>query len=202
VSRPDAAPAHRRDAARSRRLLQEAAAGLFAERGFDRTTLREVAERAGVDAALVARYFGSKTGLYVATLAAEGGDVPADLLERERTAQLLDRVQRRGTAPVLQTVVRPLDDEPAQRAAREAVHARLVGPLRARFEAAGLDRTQLRAELAVAAFAGIALARTAGTLDRLAAASSDELVELVVDLLAQPLAEDPDALLHHDGRPG
>ncbi|MFE2696343.1 TetR family transcriptional regulator [Streptomyces mirabilis] len=29
--------------------------------GFDRTTIRDISERAGVDPALIARYFGSKT---------------------------------------------------------------------------------------------------------------------------------------------
>ena len=88
---------------------------------------------------------------------------------------------------MLQAVVRPLDDEQAQRTARDAVAERLVGPLRARYASAGLDRPQLRAELAVAALAGVALARRAGTLTELAGVGTDELVELVVALLAQPL---------------
>lgn len=58
----------RRDSARSRQLLLEAAAGLFAERGFDRSTTREIGERAGVDPALIARYFGGKAQLYLAVL--------------------------------------------------------------------------------------------------------------------------------------
>ncbi|MFD9659211.1 helix-turn-helix domain-containing protein [Streptomyces mirabilis] len=76
------APGRRRDAAGSRELLPESRgppsrrdrhetlrcraprslrATLFAERGFDRTTIRDIGERAGVDPALIARYFGSKT---------------------------------------------------------------------------------------------------------------------------------------------
>jgi AcrR family transcriptional regulator len=60
-----------RDAQASRQQLFSAAQELFAQKGFERTTLREIGELAGVDAALVARYFGSKADLYVAVVAAE-----------------------------------------------------------------------------------------------------------------------------------
>ena len=97
--------------ARSRDLLLDAAQLLFAERGFDRTTVREIGERAGVDPALIARHFGSKAGLYLAALRAELGDeVPADLLEPGRLRDLLARLGRRGTGPVFQAVVRAHDD--------------------------------------------------------------------------------------------
>ena len=46
--------------------IREAAIGLFAEQGFGHTTIRQVAERAGVSAALVIHYFGSKDGLRAA----------------------------------------------------------------------------------------------------------------------------------------
>ncbi|ADP81572.1 TetR/AcrR family transcriptional regulator [Pseudofrankia inefficax] len=65
------AAARRRDAGRSRARLLAAATELFAERGYTGTALRAVAERAGVDAALIARYYGGKDGLYQAVLAAD-----------------------------------------------------------------------------------------------------------------------------------
>ncbi|WP_045875110.1 helix-turn-helix domain-containing protein [Pseudofrankia sp. DC12] len=65
------AASRRRDAGRSRARLLAAAAELFAERGYTGTALRAVAERAGVDAALIARYYGGKDGLYQAVLAAD-----------------------------------------------------------------------------------------------------------------------------------
>lgn len=61
----------RRDAARSRQALLAAAADLFAERGYAGTAIRSVGDRAGVDPALIARYFGGKEGLYQAVLAAD-----------------------------------------------------------------------------------------------------------------------------------
>jgi AcrR family transcriptional regulator len=51
---------------RSEGLILDAARALFAEQGYERTTIRAVAERAGVDAALVMQHFGSKEGLFAA----------------------------------------------------------------------------------------------------------------------------------------
>ncbi|WP_279583306.1 helix-turn-helix domain-containing protein [Fodinicola feengrottensis] len=45
------------------RILAEAR-GLFAERGYERTTIRAVATAAQVDPALVMQYFGSKEELF------------------------------------------------------------------------------------------------------------------------------------------
>ncbi len=72
--RPDHAP-HLR-LRRSRTRLLDAAQALFSERGFDATTTRQIAERADVDAALIARYFGNKAKLYLAAVAAEPDDQP------------------------------------------------------------------------------------------------------------------------------
>lgn len=57
-------PIRTRDAAATRRALLAAGRELFASEGFDRTTVRAVAERAGVNQALLFRYFGNKEGLF------------------------------------------------------------------------------------------------------------------------------------------
>ena len=183
----------RRGSARTRELLLRAAGELFAERGYDRTTLRELGELAGVDPAMVARHFGSKAGLYLAVLKAERGDgAPADLLHRGRLAELVQRLRQRGAGPVFQAAFRSHEDDQVQQAARDELHARMVAPLRDRLDAAGADRAQLRAELLVAAFAGVVLARGAGTLEELAGASDDDVLELLAALLgAEPPGVSP-----------
>jgi AcrR family transcriptional regulator len=168
----------------ARDKLLAAAQDLFAVSGFERTTTREIAEAAGVDATLIARYFGSKTGLYLAALKAELGDgPPPDLLEPARMAALLGRVDVRGPGPVFQSAVAPHEDQEVQAQAREALHARLVRPLRDRFAQSGVDRPQLRAELAVAAFAGIALGRASGSFPELEKLPPADLLDLLQDLL-------------------
>ncbi|HEV8558176.1 MAG TPA: TetR family transcriptional regulator [Actinophytocola sp.] len=49
----------------TRSALLEAARGVFAEQGYDGATVRAIATRAGVDAAMVNHWFGSKEGLFV-----------------------------------------------------------------------------------------------------------------------------------------
>jgi AcrR family transcriptional regulator len=49
---------------KTRAAIEEAARCLFAERGFERTTVRDIAAAAATDAALVIRYFGSKDELF------------------------------------------------------------------------------------------------------------------------------------------
>ena len=57
-----------RDAERTRAALLDAARTLFSTRGFASTGVRDIADLAGVNSSLVGRYFGSKQGLYRATL--------------------------------------------------------------------------------------------------------------------------------------
>jgi AcrR family transcriptional regulator len=49
---------------RTRQAIEAAARKLFSANGFDRTTVRDIAAEAGIDPALVIRYFGSKDELF------------------------------------------------------------------------------------------------------------------------------------------
>jgi len=181
----EAVPApRRRDAGDTRDRLLQAAAELFAERGFDRATVRDIGERAGVDPALIARYFGGKTELYIETLRARTDHAPGDLLDHDRLAQLIERAARQHPGPILQAAVRVHDDAKAQAAAIAELRSRLIEPLYERFVAEGRTQPRLRAEVIVAAFTGISLARSVGMLDELARADADELVTLVQAVLA------------------
>jgi TetR/AcrR family transcriptional regulator len=62
-------PAQRRDARRSREAILEAAEGLFAERGFEGTSLAAIGAAAGLSRGAPAYFFGSKDQLYRAVLA-------------------------------------------------------------------------------------------------------------------------------------
>jgi AcrR family transcriptional regulator len=62
--RVGASPGRRRDAAATREAILEAATSRFATQGYERAGVREIAGDAGVTAALVNRYFGSKEGLF------------------------------------------------------------------------------------------------------------------------------------------
>lgn len=66
MSRPSRGP--RPAGADTRGDILKAAQECFSERGFDAATIRAVAERAGVDPALVHHYFGTKRELFVEAL--------------------------------------------------------------------------------------------------------------------------------------
>ena len=166
--------------ATSRDRLLVAARELFAERGFERTTTRDIGEQAGVDAALIARHFGSKTGLYVASLReADDGPLPP-LTVPGRVEAMLERLDRGGPGPVFQAAVQRHEDAAVQAEAAAELRRRLVVPL---MEGGAAP---LEAEVVVAAFAGIALARSAGSLPALQEAGVRDVVRLV-DLVIRAL---------------
>lgn len=63
---PDSSP--RRNAATTKARILSAAQQAFAEMGYMQAGIRHIASAAGVDSALVSRYFGSKAGLFEAAL--------------------------------------------------------------------------------------------------------------------------------------
>jgi len=179
----------RRDAAGSRQALLDAARTLFNDRGFDRTTIRDIGELAGLDPTLIARYFGSKSGLYLAILrtdfAAEESDSPRDLFDPERMIELLNRVQRRGPGPVISSALRSDGDPSVHDEALAAFTERLVDPLVRRLEAGGVSESRLRAELVAAAFVGVAVGRHADAFPTLSGAPAEQIAALLLDSLGR-----------------
>ncbi|MCZ4079925.1 TetR family transcriptional regulator [Rhodococcus sp. H36-A4] len=179
-----------RDSDRTKQDLLEAATELFGARGYERTTIREIGEKAGADPALIARYFGSKAALYIQTLPTENENPHlSDMLDPARIEATIRRVHQVGPSPVLQAVVRAHDDPAIQTAATARIDAKLTAGIQDRMKEAGLDSPRLRAQMAVAVLAGIALGRAAGTLDELAGAEENQVVQLTVRLLESLLDE-------------
>ena len=84
-------PKRRRDAAATRSAIFEAATRRFADQGYQCAGVREIAADAGVDAAMVNRYFGSKEGLFAEVI--DRAFNPDDLLAGGR-ADLAARLAR------------------------------------------------------------------------------------------------------------
>jgi AcrR family transcriptional regulator len=183
-----------RDAAASKDALLQAAQTLFGQQGFEGTTIREIGEKAGVDAALIARYFGSKAYLYIAAVTAE--DAEGTPMEYDGLEQMADvvvtRADRSGPGPILQAIVRSDTSPEIRDAAVDRLSRRLVGPLVANMRAQGVDRPQLRAEVAVSALLGINLGRSLGWFDEMRSVPRDELVALIVDALGAVSGDGPD----------
>jgi len=174
-----------RDAAASKDALLQAAQALFGQQGFEGTTIREIGEEAGVDAALIARYFGSKAHLYIAAVAAEDAEgTPTEYDGLEQMADVVvTRADRNGPGAILQAIVRSDTSPEIRDAAVDRLDRRLVGPLVANMRAQGIDRPQLRGQVAASALLGISLGRSLGWFGEMRSVPRDELVALIVDAL-------------------
>lgn len=187
----DAAPGatrRRNDAQASRRALLEAAAALFDERGYQGATVRDIGERAGVDAALIARYFGGKEGLYLAALQeTERPPLPTD--PYAVFATFLGKSDEDGSNnPICRAMVSPSLSPELRDQVGALMARRVTGPLAERLRREGVSESRLRAELLVAVALGVTLTRSSGTLTALADASLDE-IHAVLDPLVGALVE-------------
>ncbi|MEU9618346.1 MULTISPECIES: TetR family transcriptional regulator [unclassified Streptomyces] len=184
--RRDAAATRRRDAAATRRRLLEAARDLFAERGYEGTTVRSIAERAGANQALLFRYFGSKQGLLTEVLAQGGleqlrATPPEELFETALRSMLTRSAAGGAGDRSLEVYLRSIGrgDEAAGtlRELGEEYQSALAGLSDARDGA-------LRADLAMAWLLGIGLMRTVVAREPLAGAEPDEVCRLVLGTLS------------------
>lgn len=167
----------------TREAILAAARRLFAERGYQDASLRAIAAEAGVDAALVVHFFGSKAGLLAAAV-----DWPFDpevempkLLAdgRRHVGEHLVRVfvatwDREGTRNPILTLLRAATVEPqAAEMLRDFVQQRLYRPLLARL---GSDRPELRSDLVASQLVGLGIARYVLRVEPLASARREDVV--------------------------
>lgn len=195
----DAGGPRRRDAAATRRALLLAARARFTRLGYDRTTLRDVAADAGVNLALIKRYFGSKEGLFKAALAATprflGGEAEfphgrtalAEALSRQLAAGAWAEF---GEHPVLM-LLRDSGDEQVAGLRRRALEEFGRQVLEASGAPAAPDAL-LRAELLVALGVGVAVVRSAVGLRPLADATPEDLLGPLLDVVDGLLGPPPD----------
>jgi AcrR family transcriptional regulator len=180
----------RHDAQASRQALLSAADALFDERGYDAATVRDIGERAGVDAALIARYFGSKEGLYLATLEQDGrAPMPTDMVQA--LEHMLTRSEQIGIGPIPLAMVSPTLTDEMRAQIRAIMGRRVVGPIAAELTERGVPEPELRAEIFVAMAIGVSLTRASATLPTLAGTPLDELLAALDELVGT---------LQHGGR--
>ncbi len=82
ASAPPETSRHRRPAAERRALIEEAAARLFAERGYAATTVEDIVSAAGVSKPMLYRHFESKKELQLRLLEHRRDELAAAPLER------------------------------------------------------------------------------------------------------------------------
>ncbi len=170
----------------ARVAVLEAARELFADLGFERTTMRAVGARAGVDPALIYHYFGDKDGLLSAALelppellAAIAGSAGESGLTGEELVRRVvglweDRPQVRER--MLAALRTALSNEDAAALFRDL---QLCLVLAAVGDSVAGDQRELRAALIGSHMAGLMLARYIIKVPGAAAASPEALIQAV-----------------------
>jgi AcrR family transcriptional regulator len=181
----------------TREAIRAAAARQFGLRGFDGTTIRSVAEEAGVDPALVIQFFGSKDQLLTASIewpfdpavevAAITRDGPAEVPERLVALFVRTWDAERGRNPIVALLRAATVREPAGRQLREFLEHQLMGPIVASLD---VDRAPLRAGLVAAQLIGMGVARYVLRFEPLASMPADEVVHVMTPAVRAALTGD------------
>jgi AcrR family transcriptional regulator len=195
-----------KDATATRLALVQAARRRFAFDGYRATTVRDIAADAGVNVALINRYFVSKEGLFRACLVrttpeastAGAATTPDPEPDLERAlGGLIRHIIRSPTdedSMQLLLLLRSSGDEAVDDIRRDTLRGyaeRLAGAVRADGGAADQDLL-VRAEIALSVVLGMTMLRTSTRVEPLASAD--------VEAVAGPLEEALRALLGGGGR--
>jgi AcrR family transcriptional regulator len=178
----------------TRDAILVAARRLFAEHGYDGASMRAIAAEAGVDAALVVHFFGTKAELLTASL-----QWPFDPdIEVERLLQAGRRDAGEALARLFVTtwddlgqgnpiimLLRSATNEPAAAAlTREFLTELVLKPFVTRL---GSDRPDLRADLLACQLIGLGIGRYVLGLQPLADATADGVVAYIAPALQRYL---------------
>jgi AcrR family transcriptional regulator len=178
LAEQDRARPRRSDPTRARIL--EAARRRFARRGYGGTTIRAVAADAGIDPAMVMRYYGSKDGLFAAAVdidldldLPDLAQVPRRQWGRRLVRHFFDRWEGRPGEPTLGLLLRS-----AATNAHAAERLRTIAgtQIAHALERAGVDQPERRAALMASQMVGLGYCRCVLGVPFLATAAPEDLV--------------------------
>jgi AcrR family transcriptional regulator len=178
-------PGRRPGPSSTRSEILVSARTLFASRGYHGTTVRDIAADAGVNAALVHHYFGSKEQVFVAAMNLPLN--PADLISRLRDGGPRAELGERVVRLFARTWRDPATGQPLQALLRTAASTEQGATMMRQFVeevmlprvSAELGVSRVRAAGAFSQLIGFALAATILRTEPLASASEDEVVALL-----------------------
>ena len=182
----------------TRPVILDAALSLFAEKGYERATIRAIAARAGVDPATVLHHFPSKQNLLASTLRLPVD--PPQLLDAlagcepgQEGKSLLGLVLATWEAPEVRLRLTALlriglSHQDAAEALRNLFQQQLITPLA---ELIGGPDAELRAALVASQMAGLALLRLIIGIEQVANADIESLTEIVGANLQNYISNDP-----------
>jgi AcrR family transcriptional regulator len=169
----------------TREAIADAARRQFAELGYDRATLRGIAGEAGVDAALVVRFYGSKDGLFREVMAlppmvAEAierlADGPTETVGRRLAEVIVGMLENPRSRAVVLGRIRSASSHPDAAALVRETVTRDLGRLVA---AVTDDEPEIRAVLVGSQVVGLALARHVVHVEPLASMPAADVIDYV-----------------------
>ncbi|MCQ9185470.1 TetR family transcriptional regulator [Streptomyces sp. IBSBF 2953] len=181
----------RAESADTRDLILTAAREEFAERGYDKTSVRGIAKAAGVDPALVHHYFGTKEQVFEAAIEVAFApalnaptavaDGPLDQVG-ERLARFILGVWENPTTrkPLLAIVRSAVNNDTAAAVFRRLVASQLLRRIASQLD---LPDAELRAELAAAQLVGCAMLRYVIKVEPLASADLEQIIARVAPVV-------------------
>jgi AcrR family transcriptional regulator len=182
-------------ATQTRDAIAEAARAQFAEAGYERATIRAIAQAAGVDPALVVHFFGAKEDLFrsvtempaaISDALTALADGPRETVGRRLAELVVTALENPASRAIVLARIRSASSHPgAAELVRETVEDD-IGRL-----AAGLtsDRPELRAALVGIQVVGLAQARYVVGVEPIASISAADLVELLAPPFQRYLVE-------------
>ena len=179
---PDSGP-RSRNATATRQAILEAAKTCFTQDGYEQVGVRDIAARAGVDPALVNRYFGSKEGLFSEAIARKFDlspllDGDRATLGRRLAQYVLQKKPVGANYDPLMALLRSSSSEVCGGMLRSAILNGFVRPLAERLD--GPDALA-RAELVGSTLLGLLVHRT--VIGGAAEADHERVVALVAPTL-------------------
>ena len=191
---PNSALPRARNAAATREAMLAAARLRFLEDSYETVTLRDIARDAGVDVALVSRYFGGKEELFRQVLrGTDGGDkftraaaAPslAAYLAEMLTSQDADH-DREGVERLL-IILRSASSPKAAEVVRSALSEDVLEPMASFLS--GPD-AEMRASLSLGVLMGTSILRTIMSVDPLCECDVGQVRKRLERILAAALAE-------------
>jgi AcrR family transcriptional regulator len=174
----------------TRNELLAAARRMFADGGYDKTSVRDIAGAAGVDPALIRHYFGSKAELFRATMGwpFEPAQIAAQIIGDDRdeigprlTRVFFDAWERPDSRASLLAILRgAATHEESAALVRQFIEGDLYPRLAT---ALATPDAELRVDLAMAQLLGIAYLRHILRIEPIASAPVDELVTRVAPII-------------------
>lgn len=188
-----------RDSAATQRALVRAARRRFATDGYRATTVRQIAADAGVNVALISRYFSSKEGLFEACMVRTSDELDTQTPARttgldaviERLLMHIVNAPDADDPLQLLLLLRSSGDENAdiiRRRTLEHFTRRLATAAGWREDDADTAPLLLRAQLAIAMMMGVLMLRTSAAVEPVASASAADLTGALGQVLEMLLS--------------